>query len=97
MKNYLKMGACIFGLAVALTACRNEKADENKEGDMTEMGADGEITKEEAKAEMNMDADAEVKMKDDKIKMEDENKEVKIKMDEETGTVEKIKVDEKEE
>lgn len=96
MKNYLKMGVCVFGLAIALVSCRNENTDKANESEMTEMNADGTVTEAEAKDAMNMDADAEVKIKDDKIKMEGENKEVKIKMDEETGEVEKVKVDHEE-
>lgn len=96
MKNHLRLFALVLCMGVALSSCRNE---EKKATDNTEMNSEmnSETTVEETAAEkMNMDPDAEVKVKDDKIKMEDDTKKVKIKTDED-GTVDKTKVEYKDE
>ncbi|MDR6300875.1 hypothetical protein [Mesonia maritima] len=83
MKNLVKFFAFLFIAAISLTSCRDE---EKKDDDTTTVEG------------VEMENDAEIKVKDDgeKIKMEDSEKEVKIKKDEE-GNIEKKKVDMKDE
>lgn len=77
MKHYLKTSLLLICTILAFASCRNE----NKETSPVEEAVE------------NLDSDAEIKIKDDKIKMEDENTKVKIKTDED-GSVEKIKTKE---
>ncbi|WP_121665781.1 hypothetical protein [Mesonia aquimarina] len=81
MKKFTKLAAFVFIAAITFTSCRNEEKAETKEVEGVEM-----------------ENDAEVKVKDggEKIKMEDSEKEVKIKKDEQ-GNIEKKKVDMKDE
>lgn len=83
MKNYFKIATLALFLGFTVVSCR----DANKEADKDLNVVEG----------VEMQEDAEIKVKDDKIKMEDSEKEVKVKLDEETGAVEKVKVDPKEE
>lgn len=72
--------------------------DQSMKGNM-DQDRDGTLEKaagQSAADKMDMESDAEVKVKDEKIKMEDSEKEVKIKT-EDDGTVEKVKVEYKEE
>lgn len=62
--------------------------DLDRDGDGSLEEADGQTAAER----LNMDSDAQVKVKDDKIKMEDAEKKVKIKTDKDDGSVEKAKV-----
>lgn len=67
---------------------RSLEDDLDRDGDGTLEEADGQT----AADRLNMDADANVKVKEDKIKMEDSEKKVKIKTDKDDGSVEKAKV-----